>query len=721
MDLVDDYQANVWQTKYHASDTRHKLCIGGLGCLRASELVATSRGLVPIADIASGTEVWSYSAKGFRLSPSTCGFPKGKENLYRVVHERGEFFAAGHHLVFCDDYKYRRVDTLSLGRPAYSSILSATNEAPSRSGLPLDVPHWKGKLVDSLDRCGEDIRQYGRRLLDAVVSCLGSSPLQLDALGIALWPGPFQVSSRTHLARSHARLPRLDYILQMGVPELALAGRNASISFGHSFHESQVFPLSRAPSGFHLSDVLPDGGGDSVSSSCLTCAKSAILSIEKLPFEEWYFDIQVPGDNNYISGGAIHHNSGKTAAGCHEIKQLAIEYPGSRWIIGRKLLPSLRDSIWKDFLDMIPPEMIASYNKTKLDLVLKNGSEFLGRPLYDASVFKSYQIAGFLIEEADEIDKDIYDRLKDRLRQKLPNGSRPRYTSTLLCNPPEEDHWIVELFLNQRPANHEVFTSTTFDNKKNLPEEYIPELLETYSAAMLERLLYGRIQRVHKGRPVFPQFTKELYVKPVVYDPTLPLVRGWDFGYNHPACVFMQMKEGQVRILAEKLGKKIYLDKFVTQEVLPLQEQLFGNRVGHLAPVLDFCDPRGSDQTDKGITSVQILNSFQIYPVYRRTFIEEGIRAINTCLDTKDFKSGFPNFLIHPRCRILIEGFEGGYARLEGEETPDKDNYYDHLCDASRYCMIHLMTRMKARGMAEARSKLNVLIDPRTGRRFESA
>jgi hypothetical protein len=413
--------------------------------------------------------------------------------------------------------------------------------------------------------------------------------------------------------------------------------------------------------------------------------------------------------------------SGKTLAACQEYKQLGLEYPGSRWIIGRKLLPSLKDSIWRDFLAVLPPEIVSSYNKASMNIVLKNGSEFWGRPLYDPEIFKSYQIAGFLIEEANEIDEEIYTRLKDRLRQKLPDGTRPRYTSTILLNPTEDDHWIPQLFVEKKLPNHELFVSTTYDNEKNLPPEYIEELKTIYSEEMQRRLIYGQFGRVHKGRPVYNSFAAEQHMKPVAFDPKLPLIRGWDFGFNHPACVWLQMQEGQVRILAEKMGKRVWLADFA-RACLEYEKETFGKDFPPhpwSLQVHDFCDPRGADQSDKGKTSIEILNEARIFPQYRRTYIEEGLKAVNECMVTKDPKTGLPNYLIHPRCKLLIEGHRGGYHRIDGEETPEKDGYYEHLQDAHRYAIIFLKMRLKARLMSQAQADMKVHIDRRTGRRIE--
>jgi hypothetical protein len=137
-----------------------------------------------------------------------------------------------------------------------------------------------------------------------------------------------------------------------------------------------------------------------------------------------------------------------------------------------------------------------------------------------------------------------------------------------------------------------MFTSTTLDNLKNLPDGYVEELKRMYSKDMQQRMIYGLFGKVHKGRPVYPQFQRGQYVFDVPYDPTLPLIRGWDFGYNRPACVWLQMKKNQIRVLAEMLGKEVYLDDFVKDTVLPYQMSLFGEQ---RMKILDFCDPRGAD------------------------------------------------------------------------------------------------------------------------------
>ena len=64
-------------------------------------------------------------------------------------------------------------------------------------------------------------------------------------------------------------------------------------------------------------------------------------------------------------------------------------------------------------------------------------------------------------------------------------------------------------------------------------------------------------------------------------------------------------------------------------------------------------------------------------------------------------KPGRPAFLAHPRCSILIDGFEAGYvfddrkfvnAAFPNIRRPKKDGYYDHLQNTIEYAMLNYGT-----------------------------
>lgn len=427
----------------------------------------------------------------------------------------------------------------------------------------------------------------------------------------------------------------------------------------------------------------------------------------------------LPWQENFHKGDWTHSalvggkGGGKTRAAIEELKISAFEYPGTAWLIGRKTLPSLKDTTYREFLESTPESLIKDHNKSDRNVTLINGSLFMFRPLDEPKKFDSLKISGFLLDEADENDRTVYDTLKSRMRQMI-KGIQPRYRSILSLNPCDEDHWIPQLFLHNRPKDHEIYFSATMENQENLPANYVEQLKSIYSPDMVQRMVYGLFGRVHRGRPVFPQFVRGQHVFAIDPVKDAPIFRGWDFGYRRPACVWVQFIDGQMRVLAEKLGKDIYLDDFIKEHVFPMEKQFFlGNQV-----FKDACDPHGSDESDKGKSSVDILNEYGIYPVHRRTKIQEGIKAIKELLDTKNDK-GETRFLIHPRCQNLVEGFRGGYHRADNEEDPEKDGHFDHLMDSLRYISNHLLRRYKFSKLQDNINNTNVYVNPRTGYRRE--
>lgn len=378
-------------------------------------------------------------------------------------------------------------------------------------------------------------------------------------------------------------------------------------------------------------------------------------------------------------------------------------------------MPSLRDTAMKSFFSTIEDGFIKEHNKTHNDVKMFNGSEFIFRGLDDLEKLKSMEIAGFFVNEANEIDQDLYNTLKSRVRQKVSGKPPSRYRTIIDLNPTDETHWIPQLFLHKKPPNHRIFFSTTFQNQENLPPGYVDELMSTYTPDMVQRMVYGLFGKVHKGMPVFSQFARSgtFYKRRLDPTPGAPIFIGMDFGFNRPSWTWLQFIDGQARILASRLGHRIDLQDFIT-ECQQYAKSLWGDwKEGYKY----FCDPRGSDESDKGKSSIDICNENGIFPVHRRTYIEEGVKAIKNLLDTKN-SSGDPNFLIHHRNGILIDALEGGYHRLDGEDSPNKDGYYDNAVDSMRYALIHLTRRFKFNKLQEVINLQNMRIHPITGRRI---
>jgi hypothetical protein len=402
--------------------------------------------------------------------------------------------------------------------------------------------------------------------------------------------------------------------------------------------------------------------------------------------------------------------SGKSRAGTEHVNHLALTYPGSTHFIGRKDLTSLKETTQKEFLEkVVDSATIDSFHVNDNKLFYKNGSQVLFRETKEPDKVKSLELTSYLIDEADENDTaEIWEKIDDRLRQKiLIDGQwvEPPFAGLLIFNPVDDQHWLYAL-ANRTDIDVQDFQFSTYENIKNLPQSYIPNLLAKLPPWEIDRLVHGNWGRVIRGRPVYHGFTREMNVRPLKLNPSLPLLRGWDFGYNHPAVRFAQLDPvtGRYFVLREFLGNAQHLQDTrdnagqpklgVVSEVTRITKELAGE--GH--PIFDYGDPHGADKKDTGLSSIEYLRIHHgIHVISRREVIKTGMDEVQHKISTVGpMNANLPEegegslFLVDPSCKTTITAYEGGYHRDETGE-PVKDGTYDHLPDTDRYIIVNTM------------------------------
>jgi len=407
-----------------------------------------------------------------------------------------------------------------------------------------------------------------------------------------------------------------------------------------------------------------------------------------------------------IRGGL---GSGKSRCATEVVWDVLLRYPGAMAVIGRRDLTSLKETTQKEFLDkVVDPQMVEGFNVNDNKLYLKNSSACLFRETKDPDKFKSLELAVYLLDEADENpDKDVWFKLDQRLRQTwdyfegydpaiwyLNDKGRlePTYQGLLVFNPTDEEHWLYHL-AQRTDIDVEDFRFDTNENAPNLPESYIPSLIQSLPPWEVNRLVHGHWGRQIRGKPVIDGFTMEKNVRTIQVSDRWPLMRAWDFGFKHPCVSFFQIDPytGRFFKIRELLGTDVMLKDFVP-EVRKMTREIVGGGF----PVLDFGDPHGADKKDDGLPSVEYLRQHErIHVKYRRERTNVGIDEIQHKVASLDLVEKGEDkkeslFLVDHSCRITIAAYMGGYARgLDG--LPVKDGYYDHVVDTDRYGIINNM------------------------------
>lgn len=209
--------------------------------------------------------------------------------------------------------------------------------------------------------------------------------------------------------------------------------------------------------------------------------------------------------------GAV--GSGKTIALCGDAIALGLDQPGSRILVARQTVNSLKDTTETEFVGILTAGLDdeqsyerdesgkAFYDLCKVSrlgghidrIVFPNGTEYLFRSLDDWKKHMSLNLAAVYIDEASEVSQDAYNGLKTRLRQRLPtplarrqgvrwDPRRIRQHIALATNPNGHD-WIWEYFINDPTLERRCFKSTSFDNptlyeEDGRPSAYLRSLLD---------------------------------------------------------------------------------------------------------------------------------------------------------------------------------------------------------------------------------------------------
>lgn len=203
--------------------------------------------------------------------------------------------------------------------------------------------------------------------------------------------------------------------------------------------------------------------------------------------------------NELFYGGAA--GGGKSLLIAIWLSHRCLKYPGSRWLMGRSELKTLKETTLATFFDLTSAlgwSSLYNYNQQSGLIRWTNGSEILLKdlkhypsdPNFDG--LGSLEITGVVIDECPQVTHRAKEIVKSRIRYKLDEfGIIPKILMT--GNPAK--NWVYSEFYNpykkgQLPKERAFLPALVTDNPY-LPESYIDNLRNLKHEADKQRLLYG--------------------------------------------------------------------------------------------------------------------------------------------------------------------------------------------------------------------------------------
>ncbi len=222
------------------------------------------------------------------------------------------------------------------------------------------------------------------------------------------------------------------------------------------------------------------------------------MRLELTPKQSEFAKAALSGEFLYLLfGGAIR--GGKTVAALALLFVLAKVYPGSRWAIVRKDLPTLKRNTVPSFERHKPRPFVGEINKSDWIARCANGSVimFFAESFKDdpeLNRWRGLEVNGFVLEEANELTEAAFNKAIERAGTWRCEGSnQPPPLVLLTCNPSK--NWIKRRFHDPWAADilrapYYYCPAKITDNPHN-PPAYV-RALENLPPADYARFVEGR-------------------------------------------------------------------------------------------------------------------------------------------------------------------------------------------------------------------------------------
>jgi PBSX family phage terminase large subunit len=379
-----------------------------------------------------------------------------------------------------------------------------------------------------------------------------------------------------------------------------------------------------------------------------------------------------------LKSGAKHillfggSRSGKTTVLVMAIVFRALMYAGSRHLICRYRAKDARSSVLREtlipWLDNTVGKSGYRYLAHESMITLFNGSEIWIGGLGDreqADKILGHEYNTIYFNEISQLSYIAVTTAYSRLAMRV-NGCRNLFFYD--CNPGSPLHWAYKVFVLKRqfltgealekPELYQSMLLNPQDNKDNLPEDYIADILDTLPEKQKARFRDGLW--VKAEGVIYDRFDESMIVRasdlPKEFD---RYAAGQDFGLN---ITFVKIAwAGDVIYVLDDYGAFNMTTQSFNEELRARGLFDCADEMG--MPV--YCDPAGGERIQEITGGVKANNS-----------VESGIDYINAKIERKQF------FVCETCNGVLSEIWD--YCRNEAGEIVKVN---DHFMDALRYAV----------------------------------
>lgn len=308
-----------------------------------------------------------------------------------------------------------------------------------------------------------------------------------------------------------------------------------------------------------------------------------------------------------------------------------------------------------------------------------------------------FKIGHALIDELDVLPIDkaqtAWRKIIARLRYNVPGMKNGIDVTTT----PEGFRFCHKLFVQlvqENPElsnNYGMIQASTYANKANLPEDYIPSLKEIYPAELIEAYINGQFVNLTSGT-VFYAYNRNAHNSTETIQDGEPLMIGQDFNVGKMASAVIVQRANGYHAVAE------LKDVFDTPALIKIVKERWQEKAHRIIVYPDASG--GSRKTvDASKSDISLLTQagFTVRANPSNPAVKDRVLAANKAFETGKL------WVNAKECPTLARCLEQQAYDANGE--PDKTTGFDHMNEAFSYFVayempiIRPMSRLKIVGI----------------------
>ncbi|WP_204772845.1 terminase large subunit domain-containing protein [Lelliottia amnigena] len=394
----------------------------------------------------------------------------------------------------------------------------------------------------------------------------------------------------------------------------------------------------------------------------------------------------------YVAG----FGSGKTWVGCGGICKGMWEFPKINQGYFAPTYPQIRDIFYPTVEEVAHDwGLTVKINEGNKEVHFYEGRRYRGTTIC-RSMEKPGSIVGFKIGNAmvDELDvmpaakaQQAWRKIIARMRYNVP-GLRNGIDVTTT---PEGFKFVYQQFVKavrDKPelvALYGLIQASTFDNAKNLPDDYIPSLLSSYPDELIQAYLRGKFTNLNSGT-IYHTFNRKLNNCTDEILDTDPLFIGMDFNVGKMAAIVHVKRNSLPRAVRELV--KVYDTPAMIKRI---QEEFWRYEDGRYVKsreIYIYPDASGDSRKSQNASKTDIaqLNDagFSVIVDDANPPVKDRINSMNAMFCNAN---GERRYLVNVQnCPVYTESLEQQIWAANGE--PDKSADNDHPNDAGGYFIV---------------------------------